>query len=112
MKTRIVALLMAFICLSLVTCSFAATSSTHKIKTVEKTIKVNSNPSTGYYWVAVYNKKYVKLISNTFKSNNPHLLGSPGIETFKFKGVKGQKITLKYIKSGTKKTVKQNTYTL
>ena len=41
---------MAFICLSLVTCSFAATPGTHKIKTVEKTIKVNSNPSTGYYW--------------------------------------------------------------
>ena len=50
MKTRIVALLMAFICLSLVTCSFAATPGTHKIKTVEKTIKVNSNSSTGYYW--------------------------------------------------------------
>lgn len=54
----------------------------------------------------MYNKKYVKLISSTFKSNNPQVLDSPGVETFKFKGVKGQKITLKYIKSGTMKTVK------
>ncbi|WP_424353839.1 protease inhibitor I42 family protein [Methanobacterium sp. MBAC-LM] len=109
MRAKIAVLLMAFLCLSLVTSSFAAAPSTNS---VEKTIKVVSNPSTGYHWVAVYNKNHVKLLSDTFKSNNPRLIGSPGIETFKFKGDKGQRIVLKYVRSGDNKPVKQHTYVL
>lgn len=104
-------LLMVFLCLSLVTSSFAAASNYNR-KSVEKNIKVVSNPSTGYHWVAVYNKKHVKLLSDAFKSNNPRLMGSPGIETFKFKGDKGQRIVLKYVRSGDNKPVKQRTYVL
>lgn len=104
-------LLMAFLCLSLLTSSFAAASN-YNSKSVGKTISVVSNPSTGYHWVSVYNKKHVKLLSDTFKSNNPSLIGSPGIETFKFKGDKGQKIVLKYVRSGDNKPVKQHTYVL
>lgn len=111
MRTKIVALVMTFVCLSLVTSSFAATSNYYS-KTVEKAVKVPANPSTGYHWVAVYNKKRVKLLSDTFKPNNPGLIGSPGIETFKFRGDKGQKIVLKYVKSGDKKPIKQRTYIL
>ncbi len=111
MRTKIAVLLMAFLCLSLVTSSFA-TASDHNTNSVEKTINVVSNPSTGYHWVAVYNKKHVKLLSDTFKSNNSRLIGSPGIETFKFKGDKGQRIVLKYVRSGDNKPVKQHTYVL
>lgn len=112
MKAKIVAVLMAFMCLGLVTCSFAAPTSNHKVKNVTKTIKLVSNPSTGYHWVAVYNKKQVKLVSDKFKVNNSKLMGSPCIETFVFKGAKGQKIVLKYVKSGEKKPVKTHTYKL
>ncbi|MEN6294017.1 MAG: protease inhibitor I42 family protein [Methanobacterium sp.] len=111
MRTKIAVLFMAFLCLSLVTSSFAA-SSNYNTKSVEKNIKVVSNPSTGYHWVAVYNKKHVKLLSDTFRSNNPRLIGSPGIETFKFRGDKGQRIVLKYVRSGDNKPVKQHTYVL
>jgi len=110
MKTKIAVLFMAFLSLSMLTYSFAAASG-HNGKSVEKTINVISNPSTGYHWVAVYNKGHVKLLSDSFKPSNPGLLGSPGIETFKFKGDKGQKIVLSYVKSGGK-PVKQQTYTL
>ena len=111
MRTKIAVLVMAFLCLSLLTSSFAAASN-YNSKSVGKTISVVSNPSTGYHWVSVYNKKHVKLLSDTFKSNNPRLMGSPGIETFKFKGDKGQRIVLKYVRSGDKKPVKQHTYVL
>ena len=111
MRTKIAVLLMAFLCLSLVTSSFAAASN-HNTNSVEKTINVVSNPSTGYHWVAVYDQNHVKLLSDTFKSNNPKLIGSPGIETFKFKGDKGQRIVLKYVRSGDNKPVKQHTYVL
>lgn len=111
MRTKIAVLLMAFLCLSLVTSSFAAASK-YNSKSVGKTISVVSNPSTGYHWVVVCNKKQVKLLSDTFKSNNPRLISSPGIETFKFKGDKGQRIVLKYVRSGDNKPVKQHTYVL
>ena len=111
MKTEIAVLFMTFLSLSLVTCSFAATSNDNG-RSVEKTISVTSNPSTGYYWVAVYDNEHVELLSDTFASNNQGLLGSPGIETFKFKGDKGQKIVLKYVRSGDTKPIKQHTYTL
>jgi len=93
-----------------VTSSFAADSN-YNTKSVEKNIKVVSNPSTGYHWVAVYNNKHVKLLDDTFRPKNPRLIGSPGIETFKFKGDKGQRIVLKYVRSGDK-PVKQHTYVL
>ena len=111
MRTKIAVLLMAFLCFSLMTSSFAAASN-YNSKSVGKTISVVSNPSTGYHWVAVYNQKHVKLLSDTFKSNNPRLIGSPGIETFKFKGDKGQIIVLKYVRSGDNKPIKQHTYVL
>ena len=111
MRTKIAVLLMAFLCLSLLTSSFAAASNPNT-NSAGKTINVVSNPSTGYHWVAVYNRKHVKLLSDTFKSNNQRLIGSPGIETFKFKGDKGQRIVLKYVRSGDNKPVKQHAYVL
>ena len=71
-----------------------------------------SNPSTGYHWVAEYNKNKVILLAHSFKVKNPNLAGSPGIETFVFIGQKGQKINKKYIKNGDKKPLEEVTYTL
>jgi predicted secreted protein len=77
-----------------------------------KTIKLESNPSTGYHWVAEYNKSQVKLVKESFKVYNSKLVGSPGINTFVFSGVKGSKIVLKYVRSGDAKPLKTVTYKL
>jgi predicted secreted protein len=111
-KTKLAGIFMAFICLAMVTGAFAATPN-HVTPTYKtKIIKLASNPTTGYHWVAKYNKTQVKLVKNTFKVNNPKLMGSPGIETFVFKGVKGSKIVLKYVRTGDAKPLKTVTYTL
>ena len=96
----------------MVTGAFAATPNNVMPITTKNTIKLESNPSTGYHWVAEYNKSQVKLVKNSFKAYNSNLMGSPGIETFVFNGVKGSKIVLKYVKSGDSKPLKTVTYTL
>jgi predicted secreted protein len=113
-KIKLAGLFMVFLCFAVVTGSFATTTpnDNHSKDVTLKTIKVSSNPSTGYYWVAEYNHSQAKLVKESYKSNNPKLIGSGGIETFVFKGANGTKITLKYYKVGTKVPVKQHTYTL
>jgi predicted secreted protein len=111
-KIKLAGLFTAFICLAMVTGAFAATPNNVMPIHTTKTIKLESNPSTGYHWVAEYNKSQVKLVKNSFKAYNPNLMGSPGIETFVFNGVKGSKIVLKYVKSGDSKPLKTVTYTL
>lgn len=67
---------------------------------------LESNPSTGYSWVPVYNSKYVKGVSNTFTPNkNPYIVGAPGVEHFVFKPVKKGETTIimKYLQNWDKK---------
>jgi inhibitor of cysteine peptidase len=112
-KIKLAGLFMVFICFAMVTGSFATTPNNNHSKDVTlKIIKVSSNPSTGYYWVAEYNHSQAKLVKESYKSNNPKLMGSSGIQTFVFIGAQGTKITLKYCKVGTNVPVKQHTYTL
>jgi predicted secreted protein len=111
-KTKLAGIFMAFICLAMVTGAFAATPTNVMPIYKTKIIKLESNPSTGYHWVAKYNKTQVKLVKDSFKVNNPRLMGSPGIETFVFKGVPGSKIVLKYVRTGDAKPLKTVTYTL
>ena len=81
MKIKLAGLFMVFICFAMVTGSFATTPNNNHSKDVTlKIIKVSSNPSTGYYWVAKYNHSQAKLVKNSYKSNNPSLVGSGGIE--------------------------------
>jgi predicted secreted protein len=111
-KTKLAGIFTAFICLAMVTGAFAATPNNVIPMPTTKTIKLESNPSTGYHWVAKYNKSQVNLVKKSFKAYNSNLMGSPGIETFVFNGVKGSKIVLKYVKSGDNKPLKTVTYTL
>ena len=112
-KTKLAGIFMAFICLAMVTGAFAATPNNNIMPACKtKIIKLESNPSTGYHWVAKYNKTQVQLVKKSFKANNPNLMGSPGIETFVFNGVPGSKIDLKYVRTGDAKPLKTVTYTL
>ncbi len=111
-KTKLAGIFTAFICLAMVTGAFAATPNNIMPIPTTKVVKLESNPSTGYHWVANYNKSQVKLVKETFKVNNPRLIGGPGINTFVFSGVKGSKIVLKYVKCGETKPIKTVTYTL
>ncbi len=111
-KTKLAGIFMAFICLAMVTGAFAATPTNVMPIYKTKIIKLESNPSTGYHWVAKYNKTQVILVKKSFKVNNPGLIGSPGIETFIFEGVKGSKIVLNYIGPGDAEPLKTVSYTL
>jgi predicted secreted protein len=111
-KTKLAGLFTAFLCLAMVTGAFAATPSNNVSPFTEKTIQVTANPSTGYHWVPVYNKDHIKLVKDTFKANNPKAIGSSGVETFVFSGVKGSKIVLKYVKAGESKPLKTLSYVL
>jgi inhibitor of cysteine peptidase len=51
------------------------------------TIKLESNPTTGYTWQPIYDDVYVKLISNDF-IRATKLMGSGGLERFFFRAVK------------------------
>jgi predicted secreted protein len=111
-KTKLAGIFTAFICLAMVTGAFAATPNNGMSLHTTKTIKLQSNPSTGYHWVAEFNTSKVIVVKQSFKAYNSNLVGSPGIETFVFNGVKGSKIVLKYVRSGDAKPLKTVTYKL
>jgi predicted secreted protein len=111
-KIKLAGIFTAFICLAMVTGAFAATPNDGIHVPTTKTINLIANPSTGYHWVANYNKSEVILVKQSFKPIFPRLVGGSGIETFVFSGVKGSKIVLKYVKSGDDKPAKTVTYTL
>lgn len=112
MKTKILGIFTAFMCLAMVTGAFAATPNNGMPGTVTKTINLASCPSTGYHWVASYNKSQTTLVKEAYKINNPNVIGSAGVQTFVFKGTPGTKIVLKYVKTGTAKPGKIVTYRL
>lgn len=48
-------------------------------------INLTSNPSTGYLWTPIYNKKYIKGVSNTFTPNkNSDIVGGAGVQRMVF----------------------------
>ncbi len=69
----------------------------------EFTIKMVSNPSTGYTWSVSdsYDKNIVEKVSNTFKASDSGMSGAPGEDSWVFKGVgKGStKLEFKYARS-------------
>ena len=71
------------------------------------TIKLESNPSTGYSWHPIYDEEYVKLISNDFVQATK-LMGSGGLERFVFQAVKSGTSTIEmlYKRAWEKKAVK------
>jgi predicted secreted protein len=111
-KIKLAGIFTAFICLAMVTGAFAATPNNAIPMQTTKIIKLGANPSTGYHWVADYNKAQVKLVKKSYKAINPNLIGGPGIEKFVFSGVTGSKIVLNYVRCGESKPLKTVTYTL
>lgn len=96
---KIAILFGAFFCLAMITGSCSAAtlnsattfnSNTHCLKT----IYVLSNPSTGYFWYSKYDDSKVKLLCQEYIPIKPIMIGSGGVEVFKFSGPKGSIITL------------------
>jgi len=71
------------------------------------TIKLESNPTTGYSWQPIYDDTYVKLISNDFVQAT-NLMGGGGVERFMFRAVKSgnSNIEMSYKRDWTEKIAK------
>jgi predicted secreted protein len=108
---KIAVLFATIMCFAMISGSFAAATNqntyTNPILIQKSTLNVvlPSNPTTGYHWIATYNHEKVKLLSRTYTPFTPNICGSGGIETFKFIGIKGEKVTLKYVGPGIDKPV-------
>ncbi|MFX0177875.1 MAG: protease inhibitor I42 family protein [Candidatus Hodarchaeota archaeon] len=65
----------------------------------EFSITLDSNPSTGYTWVPLFDEKFLELTNRSIKSNSkePKRIGSSLKEAFKFKPIKCGITTLKMI---------------
>ena len=77
------------------------------------TIKLSSNPSTGYRWALKYNHKFLKLVKISFIPSNSSLAGAPGVQVYVFKAIKSGNptIDLKYLRSWEKhSTIKEIVY--
>ena len=59
----------------------------------EFSIILDSNPTTGYSWVPLFDKSFLELIDRSFKENSKRI-GSPGKEVFKFNPIKRGSTTL------------------
>jgi predicted secreted protein len=53
----------------------------------EFTISLESNPTTGYQWIPMFNTSIINLISHSFQPSTTKLMGSPGTDIFNFKGI-------------------------
>jgi inhibitor of cysteine peptidase len=62
----------------------------------EFTITLDSNPTTGYSWVPIFDKSFLKLRDRSFK-RNVKKFGSPSKEVFKFYPIKCGNTTLTMI---------------
>ncbi len=66
-------------------------------KSKEFTISLESNPTTGYQWIPIFNTSIINLISHNFQPSTTKLIGSPGTEIFKFKAINYGTESLKMI---------------
>lgn len=107
-------LLFAVFALSMISGASAAhVNGTHVVpvnKTIQThvndkfTIKLASNPSTGYGWALKYNHKFLKLVNITYIPSNSNLAGASGVQVYVFKAIKqgNPTIDLKYLRSWEK----------
>ena len=74
----------------------------------EFTIKLDSNPTTGYRWQPLFDDGVLRLVSNDFIPTSK-MLGSPGMEYFNFKARKADTTLIKmiYKRSWEKETIKE-----
>ena len=62
----------------------------------EFSISLDSNPTTGYSWVPIFDKSFLELRDRSFKRNDQKF-GSPSKEVFKFYPIKNGNTTLTMI---------------
>jgi inhibitor of cysteine peptidase len=79
------------------------------------TIRLRSNPSTGYRWQENYDSTYVSTVSHTFESD-PHpsgMVGVGGYDVYGFKAVKTGTTTIRFDNiSPAQQVVNSTTYTI
>jgi inhibitor of cysteine peptidase len=51
----------------------------------EFVISLESNPSTGYSWDEVVSAPWLKMLGKSYKADEPVLMGSGGVELFRYK---------------------------
>ena len=72
-------------------------SAEHEGKVGEEfTIKLKSNPTTGYHWHPVFDEALLELISNDF-TRETKLIGASGVHRFDFKAIKPGRTTIKML---------------
>ncbi|MFX0042979.1 MAG: protease inhibitor I42 family protein [Candidatus Hodarchaeota archaeon] len=74
----------------------------------EFSISLDSNPTTGYSWVPIFDKSFLELRGRSFKRDDQKF-GSPSKEVFKFYPIRRGNTTLKmiYKRSWEEKGVKK-----
>ena len=63
----------------------------------EFTTSLQSNPTTGYKWFAIFDKNKINLISQDYKPPSSMLIGGSGTDTFTFKAIGDGTTILKMI---------------
>lgn len=59
-------------------------------------ISLNSNPSTGYGWIAEFDPKFIRLVRKEFTPSS-NLIGAGGIERFEFEALASGVTTLRMV---------------
>ncbi|ADZ09876.1 Proteinase inhibitor I42, chagasin [Methanobacterium lacus] len=107
-------LLIAFMCLAMISGSSAANPDTKNIDQggafpcYKLTINLVCNPSTGYMWVPEFNSSEVKWINDSYIDGSG-LIGEDKLEQFVFVGVTGAKVVMK-LENPNKQVVAIKTY--
>jgi inhibitor of cysteine peptidase len=72
-------------------------------------VSMDSNPTTGYSWSTEVDPEFLKIKSDTYKSES-NLIGAGGVQTIEFEALKtGQtKIAMKYMRSWEKEAIKNH----
>lgn len=75
------------------------------------TLQLQSNPTTGYQWIPLFNNSIINLASHTFKPSSLSM-GASGIDTFIFTGVSYGQTTLElvYKRSWDEKMAEQKVF--
>jgi inhibitor of cysteine peptidase len=80
-------------------------------------IALESNPTTGYSWEAVYNTAILELVEETFELGEytkENIVGAGGTELFRFKGLSNGKtdITFNYKRSWETEVLETKVFTI
>jgi inhibitor of cysteine peptidase len=72
-------------------------------------VSMDSNPTTGYNWSTEVEPDFLKIKSDTYKSES-NLIGAGGVQTIEFEALKaGQtKIAMKYMRPWEKEAIKNH----